>query len=203
MKVLTPLPRVIHRLPHVLAMFMAASFFWVAGIPRVVAATDAGSLEYAVKAAYLYKFGFYVEWPSTALPSPTSPINLCVIGEDPFGTALDTAVHDQTINAHPIVIKRLESIGRDSGCHILYIGGMEIQRVSQIIDAVRGSGVLTVTDMQGSGAISGIVNFVIKDDRVRFDIDEDAASQNGLAISSKLLSLAVNVKQKSSKEIRQ
>lgn len=163
--------------------------------PGMAVAADAESLEYAVKAAYLYKFGFFVTWPSTAFASPSSAINLCVVGEDPLGATLDATVSGQRVGGHPVVIRRLNTIGRDSGCHILFVGGSDTQRTSQTLVAVRGSGVLTVTDAQGPGAM-GIVNFVIKDNRVRFDIDENAAAQNGLIISSKLLSLALNVKQK-------
>ncbi|MGH8864711.1 MAG: YfiR family protein [Burkholderiales bacterium] len=167
--------------------------------PGMAAAADPESLEYAVKAAYLSKFGLFVEWPATAYASPGSALNVCVVGDDPFGAMLDTAAGGQRIDAHPIAVRRLKTVGRDSGCHILYIGSSEAQRTAQIIAAVRGSGVLTVTDAQGSGA-TGIVNFVIKDNRVRFDIDEEAAAQNGFAISSKLLSLASNVKRRPLKE---
>lgn len=159
--------------------------------------------EYALKAAFLYKFGLFVEWPSSAFSSPTSPFNLCVAEEDPFGKSLDKAVAGERINGRNVVIRRLKTVGRDSGCHILYIGGSDAQRGAQIIEAVRGSGVLTVSDVRGSTSGAGIIDFVIKNNRVRFDIDDEAAAQNGLVISSKLLSLALNVKRRaSSKEGR-
>lgn len=159
--------------------------------------------EYALKAAFLSKFGLYVEWPDPAFSSPASPVNLCVAGEDPFGEFLDKAVAGERINGRNIVIRRLKTVGRDSGCHILYIGGSDVQRVGQIIKSVRGSSVLTVSDVRGSTAGAGIIGFVIKDNRVRFDIDDEAAAQNGLVLSSKLLSLALNVKRRvSSKEGR-
>ena len=157
---------------------------------NVHAASDGESLEYAIKAAYLYKFGLYVEWPPTVFSALNSAINLCIAGEDPFGADLDTAIRGQYINGRPIAVRRLKSVGRDSGCHILYLGPGNMQEVSQTLEATRGTGVLTVTDVPGLG----IINFVIQGDRVRFAIDEEAAAQNGLAISSKLLSLAVNVR---------
>lgn len=155
-------------------------------------ALAAEPLEYAVKAAYLYKLGLFVEWPATAFATPASPLNLCVVGEDPFGPLLDTAVRDQRVGGRPIAVLRMKSVGREAGCHILYIGNAEAPRSGQIAEAVRGSRVLTVTD--GRGGVPGIVHFVLKDNRVRFDIDDEAAAQNGLTISSKLLSLALNVK---------
>lgn len=158
--------------------------------------------EYALKAAFLSKFGLYVEWPSSAFSSPTSPFNLCVAGDDPFGKLLDKAVAGERINGRNVVIRRLKTVGRDSGCHLLYIGGSDAQSGVQIIEAVRGSSVLTVSGVRGYGSGAGIIDFVISDNRVRFDIDDEAAAQNGLVISSKLMSLALNVKRRTSKEGR-
>lgn len=153
-------------------------------------AADSASLEYAVKAAYLYKFGLYVEWPPTAFAAPGAALNLCIVGDDPFGSSLDEAVKNQAINGHPIVIRRMKTDAQDSGCHIMYLGAGDVLRTVQNPQAARSKGVLTVSDMPGVG----IINFVIKDNRVRFDIDEEAAAQSGIGISSKLLDLALNVK---------
>jgi len=158
--------------------------------------------EYAVKAAFLYKFGLFVEWPNSAFSSPASPVNLCIVGEDPFGKSLVTVVAGAQVNGHNVVIRRLQKVGRNPSCHILYVGGSGEQSRAQIIETVRGSNVLTVSDGRGSGSDSGIINFVIADNRVRFDIDVEAAAQNGLVISSKLLSLALNVKRRDSNENR-
>jgi hypothetical protein len=167
----------------------------------LIFAAEKESLENAVKAAYLSKFGLYVEWPNAAFGSPSSALNLCIAGEDPFGTVLDTAVADQPVGGRPIAVRRLKTVGRDSGCHILYIGGADTPRTRQTIDAVRGNPVLTVSDARGAET-GATINFVIKDNRVRFEIDEEVAAQNGLSISSKLLSLALNVKRKKSEETR-
>lgn len=154
--------------------------------------------EHALKAALLSKFGLYVEWPGSAFSSPASPVNLCVAGKDPFGEALDKVVASELINNRKVIIRRLKTVGRDSDCHILYIGESDAQPLEQIIEAVRGANVLTVTDAKKSGSGTGIIDFVIKDNRVRFDIDDEAADQNGLVISSKLLNLALNVKRRTS-----
>jgi len=166
--------------------------------PGAIATAHAQVQEYALKAAFLLKFGLYVEWPSTAFSSPTSPFNLCIAGQNPFGDSLDKAAADERINGHNVVIHQLKTVGRDSGCHILYIGDSDAQHVAQIIAAVHGSSVLTVSDASGAG----IIDFVIVNDRVRFYIDDERAAQNGLVISSKLLGLALNVKRRSSKEER-
>lgn len=160
-------------------------------------AAEGDSLEYAVKAAYLSKFGIYVEWPSTAFTSPNAPLNLCIVGDDPFGATLEAAISGQKVDTRPVVARRLKTAGRDSGCHILYLGVADAARAGQILEALRGSHVLTVGDAKESGG--GIVTFVVKDNRVRFTVDDEAAAQNGLAISSKLLSLALNVKPRQSR----
>ena len=149
------------------------------------------SAEYAVKATYLYKLAPFITWPGEAFTSPTSPLVLCIAGDDPFGSMLDRAVRGQTADQRPIELRRLGAAQRDAGCHILYIAGSSAQPVAQALAEVRGTPVLTVTDSAGA---KGIINFVIAENRVRFEIDLQRAADMGLAISSKLLSLAVSVR---------
>ena len=191
MEILTNILRAAARLRSGSALAVVA--LGMALLPGKASAADE-SVEYAVKAAFLHKFGSFVEWPATAFASPTSPFQLCVVGEDPFGAALDKAVSGQQIARRPVEVRRLKTVKPDSGCHIVYLAASETQRLAQIIEALRGSSVLTVSDGRSPGAATGIINFVIKDDRVRFDIDDEAAAQNRLAISSKLLSVALSVK---------
>jgi hypothetical protein len=188
------------RSPAQLASRCAAGLaaLYMALATGMAAGAENESLEYTIKAAYLSKFGLYVKWPNEAFSSPSSSLNLCVAGEDPFGAALDKAVADQRIGNRAITVRRLKSAGRESGCHILYVGGSDAPRAGQVIDAVRGGSVLTVGDSRGAAVAGAIINFVIKDNHVRFNIDEEAAAQNGLAISSRLLNLALNVKRRQS-----
>jgi hypothetical protein len=154
--------------------------------------------EYAVKAAFLYKFGLFVLWPTTAFSSPNSPVNLCIVGEDPFGKSLDTLVDAQQINGRNVVIHRMKKVEPNMSCHILYAAGSEAQSEAEIIDAVRGQPVLTVTD--GVVLEPGIIHFVLANNHVHFDIDADAAAQNDLRISSQLMNLALNIKRRSTEE---
>jgi hypothetical protein len=160
--------------------------------PAAVAA-GGDSLEYAVKAAYLYKLGDFVEWPPSTFPSATSAVNLCVAGADPFGASLDVAAAGQHIGARPIVVRHLASVTRESDCQILFVGGSDPQIIGRILDAVRGVSVLTVTDVPTTGETPSIIRFVIHDDHVRMVIDARAASLNGIVISAKLLSVALSV----------
>jgi hypothetical protein len=159
--------------------------------PAAVAAGN-DSLEYAVKAAYLYKLGNFVEWPPSTFPSLTSAINLCVAGVDPFGASLDVTA-SQHIGARPIVVRHLASVTRESGCQILFVGGSDPQIIKRALDAVRGASVLTVTDAPTTGETPSIIRFVIHDDHVRMVIDGQAASLNGIIVSAKLLSVALSV----------
>jgi hypothetical protein len=156
----------------------------------------ASSVEYAVKATYLCKFAPFVEWPAAAFPSRSSPFNVCIVGDDPFGAMLDQAVSGQRLGDHPMRVRRLERIDGSVGCHILYAGGSARESAADVVRRVRGAPVLTVTD-ESRGGGGGIIQFVVKDGRVRFEVDAAAAAVNQVAISAKLLSLALAVRPRS------
>lgn len=151
------------------------------------------SLEDGVKAAYLYKFSSYVDWPSTAFASPTSPFTVCLVGSsDHFNSTLKKVIQGESINGRKIVVNEVQALVKETGCHILYIGISDSQRSAALLDNVRGSNVLTVSD----NASQGIIGFTITNNRLRFNIDDAAAAENGLVISSRLLSLAINVRRR-------
>ena len=154
------------------------------------------SLEYGVKAAFLYKFSAYVDWPATAFVSPTSPFSVCLVdSSDQFNSTLTKVVNGEKVKGRTVVVRQINNLEDESSCHILYIGTSDAERAAEAIEATRGSNTLTVSD----NASLGIIDFLITDNHVRFNIDDAAAAQNGLVISSKLLSLAVNVKRRASK----
>ena len=152
------------------------------------------SLEYAIKATYLYKFAPFVAWPDSAFATAQSPLNLCIVGTDPFGNLIDRAVAGQQIGSHAIVVRRLRIADRNAGCHIMFVANANPAETADAIAAVRGTPVLTVTDSAPNTAAKGIINFTVADSRIRFEISPNAAGENKLGISSKLLSLAVNVR---------
>lgn len=149
-----------------------------------------GSLEYAVKANYLYKFGPFVEWPAEGFAGPSSPFVVCVMGEDPFGAALDQAVRGQTVHGRSVIVRRPTSLVGAGGCQVLYLGRLRGQTQAEVLKALRDQPVLTVTDA-GVGPPRGIVHLMLKKGRVRFSVDEQAAEAARLSISSKLLALSV------------
>jgi hypothetical protein len=159
----------------------------------VPCAAQATPIEYAVKATYLCKFAPFVEWPATAFASRSSPFNLCVLGDDPFGRTLDQAVSGQRVGDHPILVRRLDRMEGAETCHILYAGGSPRLPAAEAVRRVRGAPVLTVTD-ESRGGSGGIIQFVLREGRVRFEIDAAAATASQIVISSKLLSLALSVR---------
>lgn len=156
---------------------------------------QASTIEYSVKATYLYKFASFVEWPTGTFASAADPLVVCVAGVDPVGDLMDEAAKGQTAGGRAIVVVHLSAPTRESRCHILYVASQG-SPAAAALDKVRGTPVLTVTDTAREPRAPGIINFVVQDNRVRFEIDQNAAAENHLAISSKLLNLAISVRSK-------
>jgi len=130
-----------------------------------------------------------VVWPASGRPPP-GEFTICVAGRDPFGAVLDRAVSGQIIDGRPMAVMKLSAVQANAPCQIAFLGGSRGQAVKEALRVLHGAPVLTVTD--GGGA-RGIIDFAILDGRVRFRVDDQAAADNGLTISSKLLSLALEV----------
>ena len=153
------------------------------------------SLEFAVKATYLYKLAPFVNWPPGTFASPDAPFDICVLGHDPFDDFLEKAVSGRKLGTHPFTVRRLETIAPDDDCRIVFIGYTGAAQIQEALRALDGKPVLTVTDSRDVDGPGGIVRFVIRHGHVRFEIDNAAAARNHLVISSKLLNLAVAVKE--------
>lgn len=152
------------------------------------------SLEYAVKATYLYKLAPFVNWPPRTFTAPNAPFQICVIGDDPFDNYLEKAVAGHGLGSHPFTVRRMDRLEPGTDCQIAFIGRLSTQSLGDALAAVEGKPVLTVTDSNVRNDNGSIMQFVIEHGRVRFDIDTSAAARNHLTISSKLLNLALAVK---------
>lgn len=148
-----------------------------------------------VKAQFIPRFARYVTWPPSARPQGSEPINVCVIGSNPFGGKLESAAQAQVIDGHRVAVRRLDSSSGADSCHIAFIAGSRSQSIAQLLASLRGKPILTVTD-SAQGGTRGMVHFSVVSGRVRFFIDEAEASRRGLTISSRLLALAIGVKQR-------
>ena len=153
----------------------------------------AQSLENSVKANYLARFAAFIQWPPGSGPTGNGPLVICVIGDDPLGRQLDQALEGQSVNGHRIAARRLTRLEAGSGCHIAYLAGSSIQSVAAAL-AAAGRGTLTVTD-EARGSDRGAIHFTLFQTRVRFHVDTGQASRRGLTISSRLLSLALSVRE--------
>jgi hypothetical protein len=150
--------------------------------------------EYKVKAAFLCNFVNFVEWPSQTFKTPNEPITICVLGEDPFGNALTEVIREIKLNGRGFVERHIAGKEEARACQILFISSSERNQLRGITKEVGGLSVLTVGDTRGFAQQGIIVNFVLQDNRVRFEFNTDAADRAHLKISSKLLSLAKIVK---------
>src|SRR5258708_1509737 len=166
----------------------------LSGLILVTGARADVSLEYAVKAAYLPKFVPFITWPDTAFATPTAPVTICVLGADPFGGRLEQAAGGLKSGDRPIAVRYLPASDTSTSCQLIFMGKSGPSEVEETLGAMKGRPVVTVTD---SGLKThGVISFLIDANHVRFDIDDAAAAQSGLVISSKLLGLAHAVKQR-------
>jgi hypothetical protein len=158
-------------------------------------AARAQPTEEAVKAAFLPRFARYVAWPAPALPAAGAPFQLCLIGRDPFGPTLDHVTASELIDGHSVTVRRMPSADRVAGCHLAFVQGAAPTDTARLLLALRAQPILTVTDAR-AGPQRGMIHFTIVGGRVRFFIDEAAAAERGLSISSRLLALAAGVRQR-------
>ncbi|PYT18704.1 MAG: DUF4154 domain-containing protein [Acidobacteria bacterium] len=149
------------------------------------------SLEYQVKAAFLLNFTKFIEWPTAAFDDEHSPIAICVLGDDPFGGALNQIVEGEAVNGRKIVVQTIRRLPPPGSCRVLFVSKSE--RDTRKLLTGLGPGVLTVGEGDGFLSDGGIIAFVIDNRRVRFDINQSAAAKASVIISSKLLNVARSV----------
>lgn len=146
--------------------------------------------EYQVKAAFLYNFVKFVEWPAQAFADNRAPIIIGVVGNDPFGAKIDQMIVGKIAHGRPLLLKRFPNLRALTFCHIVFICSSERNNLRQAL-AATGPGVLTVGETEQFTQTGGIINFTIVNSKVRFEINHVAAEQAGLRISSKLLNLSL------------
>ncbi|HXG66695.1 MAG TPA: YfiR family protein [Blastocatellia bacterium] len=146
--------------------------------------------EYEIKAAYLYNFAKFIDWPAEVFPYANAPIVIGVVGDDPFGHVLDQVINGKTVNGRPLTVRRLAA-GQDlRACHILFISSSEESRAAQIVGSLQGASVLTVGDMSRFIHLGGMIRFALTGNNVRFEIHVGRAERARLRLSSRLLSVA-------------
>ena len=146
--------------------------------------------ESQVKAAFLYNFAKFVEWPPGSFSDASAPLRICIFGRDPFGEELRNITKEKVLNGHKLEVSEVLDLQVARTCHILFIAFSETAQLKQIFESVRGTDALTVGDTKGFVQQGGMINFVLDNNRVQFEVNRKAAEQGGLRISSKLLSVA-------------
>jgi hypothetical protein len=143
--------------------------------------------ENQVKAVFLFNFSQFVSWPTEAFARPESPLVIAVLGVDQFGENLDAAVRGERVGDRPLEVRRYHSVEEIKDCQILFINRSETARLPEIVAALRGRRILTVSDADDAAKLGVIIQFVTENSRIRLRINPSAARADGLTISSKLL----------------
>jgi hypothetical protein len=150
--------------------------------------------EYVLKATYLYNFAKFVEWPPKVVAANEDPFAICVLGEDPFGSKLDSTLDGETIDGKAVLARRISKPQEALGCRILFISSSEQTRLRETLAALDKNSILTVSDMPEFSRQGGMIQFVSDGSRVRFEINLTAATGAGLTLSSELLKVATTVR---------
>jgi hypothetical protein len=175
--------------------FVIAVLLVLAAWPCLAQSPRASETE--IEAAYLYNFGKFVTWPAQP-----EPFEICVLGKDPFGPVLDATVSGETIGTRRVVVSRIASAREAAGCQVLFISDQEEGHLKTILAAVKNVGVLTVSDMPRFAERGGMIEFLQREGRIRFEVNLEAAQQSKLMLSSELLKVAVKIVGKSEVEDR-
>ena len=149
--------------------------------------------EYTLKAAFLYNFAKFVEWPVNSFADSTSPFSLCVLGNDPFGANLETLAK-KPVRERALVIKHIRSVTAMSGCHILYISPQEFTQLEALLRNLEKAPVLTVCDTESCAESGLMLNMRMAENRVQLDMNLDAVQRTALKVSSQLIKLTRIVK---------
>lgn len=170
------------------------AMLWICARPSPASAEI--SKEYQIKAAFLFNFAQFVQWPPKTFTQADGPFCIGILGEDPFGSFLDETVRGEKIDGHPLVIKRYASAEEAKDCQILFISRSEMGRIEEVFTVLGNRSILTVGDAEGFVQRGGIVRFATEENKIHLRISPKAAKRASLVISSKILRLAEIVETK-------
>ena len=155
---------------------------------RVVASAQ-DVTEPALKAAFIYNFAIFTEWPADVVPA-AGPVVVCVLGDAAVGDALEQAVKGRVVDGHSMAVSIVAPAGPHRECHVLYVSGVTAGQAAQLVAGLRDVPVLTISDVEGFADLGGIAQFFFEHGRLRFSVDVGSAGRARLQISSRLLALA-------------
>jgi hypothetical protein len=168
---------------------LLVSLAGVLGLCATTREADPATQEYAVKAALLYNFTMYVNWPESAFADAESPVRVAVMGDDPFGPLLDAAMKDKYVGRHKIVVERLKPEQSSQDCHLLFICRSEESRLEEVLAGVKGKPVLTVSDLSRFTERGGMISLEKPETKIQLGINLERVRQANLSVSARLLNL--------------
>jgi hypothetical protein len=157
--------------------------------PHVHAQTASAS-EYQVKAVFIYNFTHFINWPERSFDSQYDSFVIGIIGNDPIGKYVETAIANERVGTHRLRFERFNSIEEIKKCHILYVASKDPDEIKRILEKVDGKNILTVGDTPNFVRWGGMIRFYTEEGRIRLQINNTIAKEEGLKISSKLLRVA-------------
>lgn len=155
----------------------------------ITSAQTAGDREYQIKAAFLFNFTQFVEWPPVAFPETGTAMVIGILGENPFGKYLDEMISGEAANGHPLEIQQYKNVNEIKTCHILFIN-LPQAKMKEALTALKGQSILTVSDDNNFIQMGGMIRFVTRKNKIQIQIEPERAKNAGLMISSKLLNVA-------------
>ncbi|UGQ45791.1 YfiR family protein [Massilia endophytica] len=166
----------------------------VLAIVPALAPAQSGGLERQVKAAYLYKFSGFIEWPEGSFARPDSPLVIGIAGDDALAEQLERTVAGRSINGRPVQVQRLKKGEPRAPLHILFLGA-DRAVAQDMLAQYKGQPVLTVSDREEVFGMGSVINFVVAEERLRFEVSLKAAASAGLRVSARMLAVAYRVQQ--------
>jgi len=148
------------------------------------------SREYQLKAVFLYNFAQFAEWPANTFAETNSPIVIGIVGPDPFGSALEETIRGETVAGHPLAVQHYPRAADIKACHMLFITQPAIREANEILNAVKGKPILTVSDADTAATGQIMIRFAVENNKVHFRINAEAARVANISLSSKLLRVA-------------
>jgi preprotein translocase subunit Sec61beta len=162
----------------------------LAMLPATAVRADGPTREYQVKAAFIYNFAQFVEWPAAAFANEDAPIVIATLGDDPFRGALDLVIQGKSIGKRSLVVRHFAAPEDVKNCHVLFVGAGSEDMLRTVIAKDPARPVLTVGESLQFSNVGGVIRFYEEGNKLRFEIDPRVAEKCGLKISSKLLKLA-------------
>ena len=154
------------------------------------AAAPVGASEYQVKAAFIFQFARFVVWPASAFASRDAPLSICVLGGNPFGSALEDMAAGELVYSHPLIVQNRNRVEDLDNCHIVFLSSASEQVNGQALQYLSGRSVLTVSDSRDFARHGGVIGLVTVNGKVRVQVNRSSAEAAQLKISAKLLRVA-------------